>query len=170
MNKLNIFLVIIIIFSIQLNAQTKVGTVDVEYIISNMPELEQVRTDVTSYNDGLESQSKLKINTFQTLVDSYQQNESTYSEAIKKEKQSEIIALENDIKKFQQNSNKLIQLKQDELIQPLYQIIGDALNAVSKEEKFTQVFTINNNIVYLDPKMDLTIKVMKKMGLPIPKE
>jgi outer membrane protein len=104
------------------------------------------------------------------LVDSYQQNESTYTEAIKKEKQSEIIALENDIKQFQQNSNKLIQLKQDELIQPLYQIIGDALNAVSKEEKFTQVFTINNNIVYLDPKMDLTIKVMKKMGLPIPKE
>ena len=44
------------------------------------------------------------------------------------------------------------------------------LNAVSKEENFTQVFTINNNIVYLDPKMDLTIKVMKKMGLPIPQE
>ena len=170
MKKLSILLVIAIIFSIQLNAQSKVGTVDVEYIISNMSELEQVRTDVTSYNDGLESQSKLKINTFQTLVDSYQQNESTYNEAIKKEKQSEIIALENDIKQFQQNSNKLIQLKQDELIQPLYQIIGDALNAVSKEEKFTQVFTINNNIVYLDPKMDLTIKVMKKMGLPIPKE
>ena len=170
MKKLSILLVIAIIFSIQLNAQSKVGTVDVEYIISNMSELEQVRTDVTSYNDGLESQSKLKINTFQTLVDSYQQNESTYNEAIKKEKQSEIIALENDIKQFQQNSNKLIQLKQDELIQPLYQIIGDALNAVSKEEKFTQVFTINNNIVYLDPKMDLTVKVMKKMGLPIPKE
>ena len=170
MKKLSILLVIAIIFSIQLNAQSKVGTVDVEYIISNMPELEQVRTDVTSYNDGLESQSKLKINTFQTLVDSYQQNESTYTEAIKKGKQSEIIALENDIKQFQQNSNKLIQLKQDELIQPLYQIIGDALNAVSKEEKFTQVFTINNNIVYLDPKMDLTIKVMKKMGLPIPQE
>ena len=170
MKKLSILLVIAIIFSIQLNAQSKVGTVDVEYIISNMPELEQVRTDVTSYNDGLESQSKLKINTFQTLVDSYQQNESTYNEAIKKEKQSEIIALENDIKQFQQNSNKLIQLKQDELIQPLYQIIGEALNAVSEEEKFTQVFTINNNIVYLDPKMDLTIKVMKKMGLPIPKE
>ncbi|MDG2052855.1 MAG: OmpH family outer membrane protein [Flavobacteriaceae bacterium] len=170
MKKLNIFLVIVIIFSIQLNAQSKVGTVDVEYIISAMTELEQVRTDLTSYNKDLESQSKLKINTFQTLVDSYQQNESTYSEAIKKEKQSEIIALENDIKQFQQNSNKLIQLKQDELIQPLYKIIGDALNAVSKEEKFTQVFTINNNIVYLDPKMDLTIKVMKKMRLPIPKE
>jgi outer membrane protein len=145
MKKLSILSVIAIIFSIQLNAQTKVGTVDVEYIISNMPELEQVRTDVTSYNDGLESQSKLKINTFQTLVDSYQQNESTYTEAIKKEKQSEIIALENDIKQFQQNSNKLIQLKQDELIQPLYQIIGDALNAVSKEEK--SLITISSSVL-----------------------
>tara|TARA_R110000787_G_scaffold41071_16_gene101682 strand:+ start:37838 stop:38347 length:510 start_codon:yes stop_codon:yes gene_type:complete len=163
-------LIIAIIFSIQLNAQSKVGTVDVEYILSTMPQLEQLRADVKSYNDGLESQSKLKINTYQTLIESYQQNETTYTEAVKKEKQSEIIALENDIKKFQQNSNKLAQLKQDELVQPLYQMIGEALNAISKEENFTQVFTINNNIVYLDPKMDLTIKVMKKMGLTIPKE
>ncbi len=168
MKKLSI-IIIAIIFSIQLNAQSKVGTVDIEYILSTMPQLDQLRADVKSYNDGLENQSKLKIKTYQTLIDSYQQNESSYTEAIKKEKQSEIIALENDIKKFQQNSNKLAQLKQDELVQPLYQMIGEALNTVSKAENFTQVFTINNNIVYLDPNMDLTLKVMKKMGLTIPK-
>ena len=169
MKKLSI-LVIAIIFSIQLNAQSKVGTIDVEYILSTMPQIEQVRVDLKLYNDDLENQSKLKINTYQTLIDSYQQNESTYTEAIKKEKQNEIIALENDIKKFQQSSGQLAQMKQSELVQPLYKLIGEALNVVATEEKFTQVFTINNDIVYLDPKMDITLKVMTKMGLPIPKE
>lgn len=169
MKKLSILL-IVIISSLQLNAQSKVGTIDIEYILSNMPQLEQVRADVKVYNDDLESQSNVKISTYQTLIQAYQQNEKSYTEAIKKEKQNEIIALENDIKKFQQNSSQLAQLKQNELVQPLYQLIGDALISVSEEENFTQVFTINNDIVYLDPKLDLTIKVMKKMGLPIPKE
>ena len=169
MKKLGIF-IITVILSLQVNAQSKVGTIDVEYIMSNMPQLEQVRTDVKTYNDELENQSKIKLGTYQTLIEAYQQNESTYTEVVKKEKQNEIIALENEIKKFQQNSSQLAQLKQNELAQPLYQMIGEALNTVSKEGNFTQVFTINNDIVYLDPKMDLTIKVMEKMGLPIPKE
>ena len=135
-----------------------------------MPQIEQVRADLKTYNDDLENESKLKISTYQTVIEAYQQNEKTYTEEVKKEKQSEIIALENDIKKFQQNSSQLAQLKQNELVQPLYQLIGEALNTVSLEENFTQVFTINNDIVYLDPKMDLTIKVMTKMGIPIPKQ
>lgn len=169
MKKLSI-LIIAIISSLQINAQSKVGTIDVEYVLSNMPQIEQVRADLKIYNDDLENQSKLKISTYQTIIESYQQNEKTYTEEIKKEKQNEIIALENDITKFKQNSSQLAQLKQNELVQPLYQLIGEALNTVSKEENFTQVFTINNDIVYLDPKMDLTIKVMTKMGLPIPKQ
>ena len=169
MRKLGVF-IITVILSLQVNAQSKVGTIDVEYILSVMPQLEQVRTDVKVYNDDLENQSKIKLGTYQTLIEAYQQNESTYTEVVKKEKQNEIIALENDIKQFQQNSSQLAQLKQNELVQPLYQMIGEALNTVSKDENFTQVFTIDNNIVYLDPKMDLTIKVMEKMGLPIPKE
>ena len=52
MKKLSI-LVIAIIFSIQLNAQSKVGTIDVEYILSTMPQIEQVRVDVKLYNDKI---------------------------------------------------------------------------------------------------------------------
>lgn len=169
MKKLSI-LIVVFISCFQINAQSKVGTIDVEYILSAMPQLEQVRIDVKAYNDDLENQSKVKIGTYQTLIQAYQQNEASYNETVKQEKQNEIIALENDIKKFQQNSNQLAQLKQNELVQPLYQMIGEALNIVAKEESYTQVFTINNDIVYLDPKMDLTIKVMQKMQLPIPEQ
>ena len=169
MKKLSI-IIVAFLFCFQINAQTKVGTIDVEYILSVMPQLEQVRIDVKAYNDDLENQSKVKIGTYQTLIQAYQQNETSYNDTVKQEKQNEIIALENDIKKFQQNSNQLAQLKQNELVQPLYQMIGVALNTVAKEEKFTQVFSVNNDIVYLDPEMDITIKVMQKMGLPIPEQ
>jgi len=169
MKKISI-LIIAIFASLQINAQSKVGTVDVEYILSVMPQLEQVRTDLKVYSDDLNNQSQVKINTYQTLVDAYKQNESTYSDAAKKEKQNEIITLEQDINKFQQNINQLVQIKQNELVQPLYNMIGTALNTVAKENSFTQVLTLDNTIVYLDPSFDITLKVMTKMGLPLPEE
>jgi len=169
MKKISI-LIIAIFTSLQINAQSKVGTVDVEYILSVMPQLEQVRTDLKTYSDDLENQARVKINTYQTLVDAYKQNESGYTEAIKKEKQNEIITLEQDINKFQQNINQLVQIKQNELVQPLYNMIGESLNIVAKENSFSQILTLDNSIVYLDPNYDITLKVMTKMGLPLPEQ
>ncbi len=156
--------------SLQISAQSKVGTIDVEFIISKMPQLEQVKTGVDAYSKELEGQAKIKYATYQTLIDAYKQNESSYTDAVKKEKQNEIVALEQDIQKFQQNSTQLVQIKQNELVQPLYKKIGEAMNAIVSEEKFTQIFTIDNSIAYLDPDYDITLKVMKKLGLPLPEE
>jgi outer membrane protein len=169
MKKISI-LIIAVLLSLQINAQSKVGTVDVEYILSVMPQLEQVRSELKVYSDDLNNQAQVKINTYQTLVDSYKQNENTYTDPIKKEKQNEIITLEQDITKFQQNTNQLVQIKQNELVHPLYNMIGTALNTVAKENSFSQILSIDNSIVYLDPSFDITLKVMTKMGLPLPEE
>jgi len=161
-------LLLAILTSIQINAQSKVGTIDVEYILSVMPQLEQVSNDVNAYSSQLENQLQVKVTNYTALVKVYQENEASYDETVKKERQDEIITLEQDIQKFQKNASSLVQIRQNELANPLYQLIGEALNAVAKEGKFTQVFTINNSIAYLDPDLDITLAVMEKMGLPSP--
>ncbi len=169
MKKISI-LIIAIVTSLQVNAQSKVGTIDVEYILSQMPQLEQVNQDVKAYSDDLESQLQVKVTNYKALIEVYQQNESSFTEDIKKAKQDEIIALEQDIQKFQKNGASLVQIRQNELINPLYQLIGEAFNQVATEEKFTQILTINNTIAYLDPAFDITLRTMTKMGIPIQKE
>jgi outer membrane protein len=151
----------------QLFAQSKVGTIDVDYIISKMPELEQVSDAVKVYSSDLENQLQVKITKYQSLIKVYQENEATYTETDKKAKQDEIITLENEIKQFQQNSGSMIQIKQNEMLGPLYQKIGEAMNKVAAEDKYTQIFTIDNSIAYLDPNYDITITVMEILGLPI---
>ena len=151
----------------QLFAQSKVGTIDVDYIISKMPELAQVSDAVNVYSSDLENQLQAKITKYQSLIKVYQENEATYNETDMKAKQDEIITLENEIKQFQQNSTSMIQIKQNELLSPLYQKIGEAMNSVAAEGKFTQIFTIDNSIAYLDPNYDITITVMEMMELPI---
>jgi len=163
-----IILLFAILTSFQINAQSKVGTIDIEYILSVMPQLEQVNNDIKAYSEELENQSQIKITNYNALVKVYQEKEATYDEALKKERQDEIIALEQDIQKFQKNASSLVQIRQNELANPLYQSIGEALNIVAEEGKFTQVFTINNTIAYLDPDLDITLAVIEKMGIVLP--
>ena len=159
-------LLIIALFSFQMNAQSKVATIDVDYILSKMPELEKVTTDIQAYGTELETEIQTQLAGYQTMVTTYQENEKGYTDPMKKIKQEEIIKKEEEIQGLQQNSTKLLQLKQSELMRPLYKKIGENLEAIAKEQGYSQVLTINNTIAYLDPNFDVTITVMKKMGLP----
>ena len=159
-------LLIITLCSFQMNAQSKVGTIDVDFIISKMPELAKVSSDIQAYGTELDTEIQAQLTNYQTMVKTYQDNEESYTGPMKKLKQDEIIKKEQEIQGLQENSTKLLQLKQNELMRPLYQKSGENLEIISKEQGFSQVLTINNTIAYLDPNFDVTITVMKKMGLP----
>lgn len=161
-----VLLLFTLIASFQISAQSKTGTVDSEFILSKMPELTKVQEDLKAYNIKLETELKTKVDAYQQKVKEYQEKVASYTDPMKKTKQEEIIALENDIAKFRQNGSQLVQLEQNKLIQPLYQKIGKALEEIAKAEKYTQVFTITSSgLAYIDPNYDLTKKVMTKLGI-----
>ena len=159
--------IIAVATSFQMFAQTsKVGTIDVDYILSKMPDLETVKAGVEAYGKELDTELGQKIAKYDSLIAQYQKNETTYGDAIKKTKQDEIIELEGEMQQFRQNSVTLLQLKQNELMQPLYKKVGAALETVAQEQGYTQVLTSNATVAYLDPKFDVTVAVMQKLGLP----
>jgi len=166
MMKKILFPVFLFIFSTQIIAQSKVGTIDSEFILSKMPELTKVQEDLKAYNTKLEDELKVKVDEYQAKVADYQKNVATMTEPMKKTKQEEIINLENDIAKFRQNGTQLVQIEQNKLLQPLYQKIGKALEEIAKTEGYTQVLTITTSgLAYIDPKFDLTKAVMAKLGI-----
>ncbi len=160
--------ILVFVVSFQLNAQSKTGTIDTEFILSKMPELAKVQEDLKTYNSKLEADLKVKVEGYQAKVKEYQEKVDSFTEEIKKTKQEEIINLENDIAKFRQNGSQLVQIEQNKLLQPLYQKIGKVLEEIAKSESYTQVFTITSSgLAYIDPKFDLTKAVMTKLGIKI---
>lgn len=151
-------------------AQSKVGTIDIDVILSQMPELAGVQKQVQDYAKELDAGFDKKMAEYGALVNAYSDGEAGYTEAVKKEKQDEIINAENDLGKYQQNGSKLINIKRDELAAPLYQKIGVALEKVAQAEGFTQVMQINETIVYLDNGLDLTLKVLNELGIEVTQE
>lgn len=148
-------------------AQTKVGTIDPEFIISKMPELAQSQEALKVYNEDLEKQLTDKIAVYEAALKTANESFTTLSDEAKNTKQAELTAMESDIQKFRQNGAQLIQLKQSELLNPLYQKISTAVAEVAKAQAYTQVLTIGNNqnLAYADPAYDLTTAVMTKLGI-----
>ena len=162
------FPIILLLISLNVVGQSKVGTIDTEYILGKMPELIKVQEDMKAYNSKLEEDLNAKAIDYQAKVKDYQDGFEAMTDPMKKLKQDEIITLENDIAKFRQNASKLVPLQQNSLLQPLYQKIGTALEEVAKAEGYTQVLTVSNSgLAFLDPKYDLTNTILTKLGIPI---
>jgi len=168
----NIFLALaILITSFSLQAQTKVGTIDAEFILSQMPEIATVEDGIKTYNAKLQEDLQTTIKKYEEIIASYQANNATFTEEEKATKESEIISLENDIKNFRQKASVLMQVRRNELTQPLYEKMDVAMKAVIEKEKYTQIFNTSiNGMAYADEKYDITEAVMKNLGIVMPKE
>jgi outer membrane protein len=169
--KSKIILLLITFLSTVSIAQTKVGTIDSEYIISLMPETKIVLEKSQAYGTKLDSSFSIKVNEFQIKLKDFQENQATLSDLMKKTKSKELAEMEDDIKKYQQNGSQLLKLKQNELMRPLYNKLSEAIREVSKANKFTQVLTITGNqFAYIDDAFDITGQVMNKLGIKEPEK
>lgn len=150
-------------------AQTKVGTINSDYIISIMPEGKIVVEKTQEYGAKLDSSFAIKAKEYQDKVDDFRKNEAEYGELMKKTLVKEITLMEKDLKKYQDNGNKLMQLKQNELMRPLYKKLNDAISFIAKENNYTQILTTTGNqFAFIDDKFDITQLVMDKLGVKAP--
>ncbi|MCC4213386.1 OmpH family outer membrane protein [Leeuwenhoekiella parthenopeia] len=163
------FILPLVVFFVSLSAmaQSKVGTIDSDLVIASLDEVAQVQKDLEAYGADLDRQFKELVTKYQNAVKAYQDAEATATEEDKGKKQEEIVEMEQDIQRFRQNSQGLIQIKQNELMQPLYQKVGQALDAVAREQNYTQVLTLNAGVAYFDPALDITDDVAKKLGVTL---
>lgn len=161
----------IFISAFSLQAQSKIGTIDAEFILGQMPEIPTLEESLKTYNLKLQDDLQATIKSYEDLIADYKANNTTFTEEVKGQKESELMSLENDIKNFRQKASVLIQVRRNELTQPLYEKIDTAMRAIVAEQKYTQIFNTSvNGLAYSDEKFDITEAVMKKLGIEMPKE
>lgn len=145
---------------------TKVGTIDADFILTQLPEMVEVNEGLKEYNAQLQKDLEETAGKYETLVKDYQTNSATFTEDQKKEKETAIIALENDLKSFRQKATVMMQMKRNELTKPLYEKINTAMMQVIQEENYTHVLhAAGNNIAFAAEAFDITNKVMAKIGI-----
>lgn len=164
--KKSILLLAFLFLSIGMQAQTKVGTIDVNYILGQLPEIKSVDEGLKTYNTELQEELQKTIKKYEDLVADYQATNETITEEEKTAKESEIVGLENDIRNFRQKASVLLEMRRNELTQPLYEKIDGAMQEVIQDQKYTQIINVNANaLAYGDPAYDITDDVLTKLGI-----
>lgn len=153
---------------INVNSQTKVGIIDADYILSQMPEIKTVEDGLKTYNTELQEELQNTVKKYEELIKDYQATNTTLAEDQKTAKENEIITMENDIQNYRQKASVLMQIKRNELTKPLYEKIDAAMREVIAEQKYTQIINANaNSLAYADSNYDITDAVLAKMGIKV---
>lgn len=169
--KIKIFLAALCFFSLAVKGQGKVGSIDTEVIIGLMPETKKVIQLLDQYTKRLDSSYNIQIENYRSEVIKFQKIEKDISEDFKKIKMKDLAKLEREVQKSQSNGQQLVGLKRDELMRPLYEKLRGVIAEIAKAEGYTHVLTTSGNeFAYVDPKFDLTRKVLDKLGIKIPEE
>lgn len=162
------FITTLLLFvSLSVFAQSKTGTINIDYIVTQLPEFTGVQSNVETYGNTLDTDLQAKLKTYSNLVELYKKGDASFTDALRQEKQQALLAMENEIKKFRTNALKLIDIKRDELLRPLFNKIGTALEIVAKAQGYTLILEINESMVYIDPSTDATSSVLTQLGITI---
>lgn len=158
--------ILLLFIAFSTNAQSRIGTIDAEYILAQMPENIEVNKALEEYNKQLQGDLETSIKEYETLVKDYQTTNEDLEEEARKEKETKIIELENEIKGFRQKAGVMMQVKRNELTGPLYEKIDAAMKQVIAEGRYTQIFHAGaSGLAFSRVEDDITQQVMEKMGV-----
>ena len=169
-NKL-ILAVVALFFAAGANAQNglKVGYADVDYILSQLPQAKQVEADLQSHSNQLQTQIQSKYQEYQQKLAAYQQGAASMVDAVRREKEQELTDLGNRLQQFEQDAQASLQKKQNELMQPLFTQVGNAITSVSEEEGYDYVLSTGiggvDIILFAKDGYDISDKVLTKLGV-----
>lgn len=166
----NVFYVLILFFSANVFAQVqvKVGIVDSEVILAQLPDYKTAQDKLNEIIKGWQAVLDSLTTDYQMRLESYRKQESMMTEDNKLKAQQDLIKMEQDIlgyrqKRFGQQGD--IVTKQEELLAPIKKKIINMIEKVAKEEKITLVLDKAGDVVVLfsDPSFDITFKVLDRL-------
>ncbi|MEJ0104760.1 MAG: OmpH family outer membrane protein [Bacteroidota bacterium] len=152
-----------------IKAQTKLGHISPDQVVSLMPERAKVDTILQKFQtDSLNT-------TLNSLVQDYTYKDSLLNKTdtskmpatVKNQIREELQNLAYQIQNWQQISQNIMQNKQAQLYQPIYRKISEAINSVAKEKGYSYIFT-SEAILVAPPSDDILPLVAQKLGIKLP--
>jgi outer membrane protein len=172
--KNKLFLAMSLVFGMAIlpaKAQVKIGFINADYILSQMPEAKQVEEDLKNTQKQYETLYQGKVKDFQDKLAVFEKlnADPKTADIIKQDK--ELQNLQTSIQEFQQNSQSSLQKKQAQLLQPLLKKVEENMHAVAAENAYTYVFNYDAGmgtapiLLHYPTDANMSDLVLKKMGI-----
>jgi len=159
-----------LIASAQLASAQKFAYVDSKYILSHMPEYMAAQKQINDLSSEWQAQVEQKYTAIEQLEKAFQAERILLTEDMKKKREADIADRREDARQFQKSKFGVegdLFKKREELVAPIQEQIFQAIEDIAAQSQYMVVFDKANhsNLLYTNPKHDISDKVLKKMGL-----
>ena len=166
MKQLKTLVIAIVLFiGTQVSAQTKVAHIDVQALMTSMPEMKTAQDQMKKIQDTYDKDYKNMVAEYQTKLQKYEQEAPTAGDALNETRSKEMQDMGSRIQQFQQNAQKELGQKEMDLIKPIMEKAQAAIKKVAKEKGFNYVLdsTTGSGVLVADG-TDLLADVKKSLG------
>ncbi|HLY71432.1 MAG TPA: OmpH family outer membrane protein [Puia sp.] len=149
----------------QVNAQTKIGYVNLGELISVMPESKKADTAFNDFRNSLQQQLLEYQNEYYE-ADSVLKSRDTvkFTKPQLEVKKRNLLDLQIKLQGFNEQAQQQMQQKQQDLLAPIQKKAVDAVQTVAKENGYTYI--LSKEVLYASPAADdITPLVRKKLGI-----
>lgn len=155
------------VISATAHAQLKIGYLNTQEVLSQMPQRSEVEQKLNSFIKGKQQELQQRTMAFQDSVANYQQNKQNLSSAEQQQREQELAKKEASLRQFQQQLQQQIQQRRSSLLQPLFDRMDQAISAVAEEHNLDFVLnkatSTGENVVFYaaSEKLDITQQVLQ---------
>tara|TARA_B110000967_G_scaffold205783_1_gene251063 strand:+ start:1092 stop:1583 length:492 start_codon:yes stop_codon:yes gene_type:complete len=157
-----IFLVILLIMSVGINAEIKIGFVQIDQILKQAPQTaistKKLEKEFKAKTDKL----KKAIVTLQTQAKSFKKNSLTMDDKTREAKQRELQLAKIDIQRDERELKEDINLRRREEINLLQQKINVAIDILAKEQKYDLI--LYQGVAYTSDEVNITKGVIEALA------
>lgn len=148
----------------------KFAYVDTKYILSHMPEYQAAQEQINKLSSQWQKEIENKLEGAAKLETALQAERVLLTEEMKNKRQQDIDERKMEARDLQKQRFGVegdLFKKREELIKPIQDQIYEAIQEIASTSSLMVVFDKANhgNMLYTNPKHDISDKVLKKMGL-----
>jgi outer membrane protein len=156
------------------NSELKIGYVNPQSILANMPEMRAVQQRLQNFTARKQQELSTLEQDFQTQVAQYQQKVGVISAEAQQQEEARLGQLQQDLLQAQEVAEQELAQRRDELVGPLLEQIGAAIEAVAQKQGVSYVLNTTTSsgdmiILYASEdfraKFDITQSVMEELGM-----
>ncbi|OFY61075.1 MAG: hypothetical protein A2V50_06945 [Bacteroidetes bacterium RBG_19FT_COMBO_42_10] len=168
MKKIGVLTVIMILTTAMAVAQ-KYAFVDSEYIRKNIPAFTTAQEQLDNLSEQWEKEVADGYAVVEQIYKAYQNEAVLLSQDMKTKREEAVIAKEQEMKELQ---NKYFGMegelfkKREELVKPIQDEILKAIKDIAVEGSYAVIFdtAAGGNILFANPKYDISDQVLEKLG------
>ena len=154
----------IMIAGLGLNAQ-KLGHVNSQVIMQELPDYESARKDLESFNSDLTKELEMYQKLIVEFAQDYEQNKNGMSEDTRKRKETDLMERQQNYEKKAYEAQTSLQQKEQELLQQIMIKVNSAVKEVAEKEGYDYIYDVTT-LLYAGGE-DVSEKVRKKLGITV---